>query len=442
MSAPTPDVAGAHWARLGDRTVRWADDDAASRSGTAPTGRLLLVTQVGRAFQDAHPGVSPVLAHGRHVVVADTHPSILDEQDGLCWRAEPLPVDAVVVGVPATRASPAARADARVGDVVGALSADRFADDVATLAAFPTRHSLSAGFAASASWAEARCATLGLATSRQTVTVGPGTSANVVADLPGVGTQPRDVVLLTAHLDSVNLPGGPSAPAPGADDNASGCAAALELVRALAGRPWRDDLRVVLFGGEEQGLHGSTQYVAALPLPERARIRAILNMDMVGTRNTAVPTVLLEGAPVSSGLVDDLAGAAATWTGLRVETSLSPFASDHVPFIDAGLPAVLTIEGGDGANGSIHSAADTVDRVDPAFALQIMRMNAATVAGWLGSVDSRPRPSGPVVAWGPDRLDVFVLGADSALHHAWWDGSAWRPSPGAFENLGGTLARE
>ena len=105
-------------------------------------------------------------------------------------------------------------------------------------------------------------------------------------------------------------------------------------------------------------------------------------MDMVATRNTAQPAVLLEGAAVSSGLIDDLASAAA-YTGLRVETSLRLFASDHVPFIDAGIPAVLSIEGADSANGHIHTDQDVVAHIDLALLAEILRMNLAALAGWL-----------------------------------------------------------
>jgi hypothetical protein len=42
-----------------------------------------------------------------------------------------------------------------------------------------------------------------------------------------------------------------------------------------------------------------------------------------------------------------------------------------------------------------------------------------------------------VVAWGPNRLDVFVIGTDSALYHKWWDGSAWGPSLTGYEGQGG-----
>jgi hypothetical protein len=176
--------------------------------------------------------------------------------------------------------------------------------------------------------------------------------------------------------------------------------------------------------------------VAALPPAERSRVRAVLNMDMVATRNTAQPAVLLEGAAVSSGQMDALATAAATYTGLRVETSLHPFASDHVPFIDAGIPAVLTIEGADSANGHIHSDQDVMAHIDLALMREILRMNLAALAGWLEQAVTVPRPAGPVVASAPGRLDVFVVGTDAAVHHKAWDGSAWHPSVTGYEPLG------
>jgi hypothetical protein len=63
-------------------------------------------------------------------------------------------------------------------------------------------------------------------------------------------------------------------------------------------------------------------------------------------------------------------------------------------------------------------------------------LNAAAAV----SAVSRPIPSGPVVSWGANRLDAFVVGTDSALYHKWWNGSAWGPSFTGYENMGGTLA--
>ncbi|MFL6295950.1 MAG: M28 family peptidase [Actinomycetes bacterium] len=184
----------------------------------------------------------------------------------------------------------------------------------------------------------------------------------------------------------------------------------LALARALAGHPAALDLRMILFGGEEEGLFGSRQYVAALPAAERVRIRTVLNLDMVGSLNTAAPAVLLEGAPRSAAMINDLATAAATVTTLAVETSLHPFASDHVPFLDAGIPAVLTIEGADSANGNIHSDRDVLATVNPSLAMQILRMDVAALVGWLEPVAQVPRPAGSAVSWGPGRLDVFGIG--------------------------------
>ena len=107
-------------------------------------------------------------------------------------------------------------------------------------------------------------------------------------------------------------------------------------------------------------------------------------MDMIGTLNTPAPTVLLEGAAVSQGVIDGLAEAAASYTSLAVQTSLNAANSDHVPFISAGLPAVLTIEGADSANDNIHTANDTLTHVDDALAIEILRMNTAFVANAIG----------------------------------------------------------
>jgi Zn-dependent M28 family amino/carboxypeptidase len=301
----------------------------------------------------------------------------------------------------ALRAAAPAAPDPDVVALLDALSADAFLADLRTLAAHATRRSDSDGFDEAAAWAADRLTDAGYAVTTQPVPRGGGRCHNVIGDRPGdavprgdstaqpppdgVGSpETRGVVLVTAHLDSINL-AGPREPAPGADDNGSGSAGVLALARALSTHPAALDLRVILFGGEEEGLFGSLLYVAELPPAERTRIRAVVNMDMIGGRNTPGPGVLLEGAAVSQEVIDGLARAAATYTGLAVTTSLHPFNSDHVPFIDAGIPAVLTIEADDGANTRPHSAADTVDRVDADLALAILRMNLAYLVEVLGT---------------------------------------------------------
>jgi Zn-dependent M28 family amino/carboxypeptidase len=214
-----------------------------------------------------------------------------------------------------------------------------------------------------------------------------GSSSNVVAVPPGAGPISA---LVTGHLDSVNHVDGPNARAPGADDNGSGSAGVIAMAEALtaarASAPAEFTVGFILFGGEEQGLLGSKHYLSLLSDEKRQALRAIINMDMIANLNPppdggpVVPGVTIEGGEVSRGLIENLSTQAATYTDLAVQASFNPFASDHVPFIEAGLPAVLTIEGADQANDRIHGPNDTLEHIDEGLAHQILRMNSAYMA--------------------------------------------------------------
>src|SRR5690606_19360173 len=91
---------------------------------------------------------------------------------------------------------------------------------------------------------------------------GTVTSTNVVAERPG--TDPSEVLVLGAHLDSV--PAGP-----GVNDNGSGVAALLALAEAwgASGVATGPTVRIGLWGGEELGLLGSKAYVSSLGAQDR-----------------------------------------------------------------------------------------------------------------------------------------------------------------------------
>jgi hypothetical protein len=107
-------------------------------------------------------------------------------------------------------------------------------------------------------------------------------SRNVIGFLTGSDPQLRDeAVVLGAHLDHLGNPGGVIHP--GADDNASGVSALLEIARAFAALP-RRPRRTVVFAfwiGEEEGKLGSGHYVRH-PLWPLARTKAYVNLDMIG----------------------------------------------------------------------------------------------------------------------------------------------------------------
>jgi hypothetical protein len=101
----------------------------------------------------------------------------------------------------------------------------------------------------------------------------------VVATLPGE-TSRR--ILVGGHMDTINMREGTiDSPAPGANDDASGTAVALELARILAKRKWRQTLVFVAWSGEEQGLLGS-RALAKRAKEEKWAIDAVLSNDMVG----------------------------------------------------------------------------------------------------------------------------------------------------------------
>ena len=371
--------AGAAWTRHRDAMA--ADGARVMRKPRLSSDRLHVVVQQGRLFQAHHPKVPVLHDRGRYLLV-DLDPRQarrIGKRHPTCYGLYPLATGDVVFARGGSVARRAATQSVKA--LVDRVSANRFSTDLTALAGMHTRLSTSADYRVAVKTASTALSGLGYVVRKQRISVPTKPSYNVIADRAGTDPAPRGQVVVTAHLDSINSEDGPGAAAPGADDNGSGAAGILELARVFSGIESKLDLRFVLFGGEEQGLYGSKHFVAKLTAAYRGRIRAALNMDMIGSTNTPARTVLLEGSPISVAMMDALEAAAGTYTGLAVERSLHPFNSDHVSFIERGVPGVLAIEGADSSNNRVHSARDTLDHVDVQLAVEILRMNVGFVAG-------------------------------------------------------------
>ncbi|AXI01215.1 M20/M25/M40 family metallo-hydrolase [Sporosarcina sp. PTS2304] len=160
------------------------------------------------------------------------------------------------------------------------------------------------------------------------------TSSNIIAKkYPENSNMDNEIVYITAHVDSV--PG-----APGANDNATGTAAALEMARVLKDQPLDKELRIVFVGAEEIGLVGSRYYANSLSEEERTRSIANFNMDMVATaweNATAIYTNTVSG---EANLVTESANKVAKIIGTPSELVLfKRGSSDHVAFDEVGIPA-------------------------------------------------------------------------------------------------------
>lgn len=351
---------------------------------------IYLVLQKGRLFQKAYPDIPILIDKGRYLAVELSPEEAEEIRKSIepCFSVRAIKgSETVFEAVPEPTAAQREGQESAIQQLVDSIDASRFEDDLHRLASYHTRLSSGDEYHQAALWARDRLHDLGYNVVIQQVPIPGqgGQSYNIIADKAGIGPDPRKIVLVVAHLDSVNHEDGAFGAAPGADDNASGSAGALEIARVLKEHTGARDLRLILFGGEEQGLFGSKNYVNGLSIDERSRIGAVVNMDMIGTLNRPPPSVLIEGAPVSQDIIDGLTNAAAVYTSLDVEVSLNYWGSDHAPFIDAGLPAVLTIEGADQININEHTARDTPDRIDIGMALEILRMNTAFVGKQISS---------------------------------------------------------
>lgn len=185
----------------------------------------------------------------------------------------------------------------------------------------------------------------GPVTAQLSVSVVRQESRNVIARPP----QGDCVVIVGGHYDSVSQ-------GSGANDNASGTAVVLELARAIGSRSAGLGVCFAAFGAEEIGLLGSEYMVQELTARERASLRAMINLDMVGVGSEWVVTG-------SSDLVDLALQEA---QGLSID--VRPFqlsvqlGSDHQSFIKAGISAVF-IHRRDDPN--YHTAQDRAVFVDP-----------------------------------------------------------------------------
>jgi len=115
--------------------------------------------------------------------------------------------------------------------------------------------------------------------------------ANVLATIPGTDPSDKRVLIMSGHIDSrVTDVMNRTADAPGANDDASGVAAVMEVARILAGQKFPCTIKLVAVQGEEQGLLGSG-HLAERAKKEGWNVVAMLNNDIVGNSHGYDPEI-------------------------------------------------------------------------------------------------------------------------------------------------------
>jgi len=205
----------------------------------------------------------------------------------------------------------------------------------------------------------------------------------VIATLAGT-TRPDDWYIVGGHYDATSQD--PYVAAPGAEDNASGCAGVLELARVLSFYPQEGTVFFICYSGEEQGLWGSDDHAGDLVAAGDAdKVQAMLNMDMIGYTSDEDLDCLLESESLGQFLLDLFSDAAEQYTSLRVLTSTWAWGSDHVPYLERGMPALLTIENDWDEYPDYHRTTDLPANITLEMGGEILRMNVAAMAHLIGS---------------------------------------------------------
>jgi peptidase M28-like protein len=245
---------------------------------------------------------------------------------------------------------------------------------------------------------------------------------NIVATLPGSQPEAKDrIYLVSGHYDSICFPYEDTAcDAPGANDDASGTAAVLEMARVMSKYQFDATIVFITVAGEEQGLLGSTHW-ADEAKKKNLKVAAMLSNDIIGNtlggngvRDNARVRVFSEGVPTNEteaearnrlsvgGENDGPSRQLARYIKESGERYLNNFevtlvfrrdryrrGSDHIPFLQRGYPAVRITEPNEAftrQHQKVHEAegikyGDVIEMVDFAYIAQVARVNAAALAG-------------------------------------------------------------
>lgn len=238
-----------------------------------------------------------------------------------------------------------------------------------------------------AEWIEARLRECGYKVDFQ------GDLSNIIALPPDAGDKP--LTIIATHYDSV-------AGCPGADDNGSGIAAVIELAQALAELNRHSDAAFIVFNAEEDHLRGSRDFVARFRCDQPFTIREIHVLEMIGfCSHTPGSQRVPPGLPVKAPDVGDFIGVIANRTSnhlidgmMQLARSATPDLpavalkiplgaenlfpvlkrSDHAPFWDAGIPALMWTDTSEFRNPHYHSSTDTPETLDYDFLHRVTQL--------------------------------------------------------------------
>ena len=343
--------------------------------------------------------------------------------------------------------------NAEIQKMLKEISAKRIESDIRKLVSFGTRNTLSEqdnptrGIGAARDWIFSEfqkiasdcgnCLTVEKQTFLQPKAARipePTNLTNVIATLKGT-TNPERVYVVSGHYDSMcTSPTDAKCDAPGANDDASGTAAVIELARVMSKRKFDATIVFMTVPGEEQGLLGAAYY-AQQAVEKKTDIEAMFTNDIIGgvtsfktAANRQTVRVFSEGVPSNEteqqatqrrgigGENDSAARQLARFIKESADLYSPKFSvmmiyrrdrylrgGDHIPFVERGFTAVRITETNEDydhqhqnvrtENGKFYG--DTPEYVDFDYVANVTRVNAASLAR-LALAPARPKNAGMV----------------------------------------------
>jgi len=282
-----------------------------------------------------------------------------------------------------------APADSAIQAILPVVSTASISGYIQGLENFTTRHWSNGNRDTVSSWIRSSLLATGLTDVRFDSFAYSGTTQrNVVATMPG-NLHPEMVIVIGGHYDSQ---ASDAAHAYGADDNASGTAAVIEMARVLQAVQYQPSvtLKFVAFAAEEAGLLGSAAY-AAKCRAQGMDIRLMMNFDMIGHRDTLqgdrdLYVVTYAGSEPFSNL---FAALSTDYTGLTpIFTSAYRSSSDSYSFYQYGYDTFFTIERD--FSPFYHTPNDRLVYLDIPYAREVIQAGLATLLQ-LDRVPPRPQ---------------------------------------------------
>ncbi len=345
--------------------------------------------------------------------------------------------------------------NAEVGKMLREVSAKNIENSIRKLVSFGTRNTLSEqdnptrGIGAARDWIFAEfqkisndcgsCLTVEKQTFLQPKAARipePTNLTNVMATLKGT-TNPERVYVVSGHYDSMcSSPTDAKCDAPGANDDASGTAAVIEMARVMSKGKYDATIIFMTVPGEEQGLLGAA-YFAQKAKDEKMNLEAMFTNDIIGgvtsfknAANRQTVRVFSEGVPSNEteqeantrrgtgGENDSASRQLARFIKETADLYSPKFGvqmvyrrdrylrgGDHIPFVERGFSAVRFTEPNEDydhqhqnvrtENGKFYG--DTIEFVDFEYVANVTKINAASLAR-LALAPARPKNAGMVTA--------------------------------------------